>query len=403
MDKAETLLLEALRCALRNEPLEISEMPEQDILRRLFRMSREQYVLPLVVQAFSESAAFRALPASGALLREARMLTLRQARRTADFLLVLERLEALGLHPAVVKGAVCRALYPHPEQRPSSDEDLLCPPEDFSRLHEALLSCGLRQVHPDRPLEGEDEISYVDPERELYLEVHLLPFPSDEAASSELNRFLEGAGSRTVPFRLYGAAFHTLAPEDHLLFLLFHTYRHFLCGGIILRQIFDICLFSLRYSDLVSWQRIRSVCDELKIQNLAAAFFRIGERYLDLPCPVAFSDLQVDVLPLLDDCVGEGALPLDDPIRMHTARITLDAVAVQSQGRANRGLWSSLFPGVRYLKMNYPYAKSHPGLIPVAWANRIWNYLSQKDGNASKSLELGRQRVELLRQYKIIP
>ena len=35
------------------------------------------------------------------------------------------------------------ALYPEPEQRPSSDEDLLIDPKELARWHRELLACGL--------------------------------------------------------------------------------------------------------------------------------------------------------------------------------------------------------------------------------------------------------------------
>lgn len=403
MDRAETLFLEALRCAIRGESVPWNEMPEQETLRRLFRHARHQNVLPLVAQALSGNALFTELPLFRYLKKDARDRTLFQAARTGDFLLVLEQLRARGLHPAVLKGAVCRSLYPEPEQRFSSDEDLLVPPEQVSRYHEALLAAGLSLKDPGQPLKGEDEITYVDPRRNLCIELHLRPFPTDDHACGDLNRPFEGALSRIVPLRIYGFTIETLSPTDHLLFLLCHAYKHILYGGVGIRQICDLCLFSERYAESCDWTRIRALCGELGILHLAAAFFQIGQQYLGVPCPAAFSDVEVDVLPLLADCFSGGLYGVDDPDRHHSTRITLDAVAASRQGRARRDFWSSLFPGVRYLQASFPYARSHPALVPVAWAHRLLNYLSRGDLSASKSLQIGRERVELLRRYKIIP
>ena len=54
-----------------------------------------------------------------------------QVSLCSDFLAFLEELELAGFHPLVVKGIVCRTLYPHPELRPSSDEDLYISEEEF--------------------------------------------------------------------------------------------------------------------------------------------------------------------------------------------------------------------------------------------------------------------------------
>ena len=106
MDKAEGLLLEALRCAIQGTEFKWNEMPEQETLRRLFRLAREQSVLPLVADMLLKDQRSKELPIVRLMTREARRLTLRQACRTADFLLLLDQLNARGLRPLVLKGVV---------------------------------------------------------------------------------------------------------------------------------------------------------------------------------------------------------------------------------------------------------------------------------------------------------
>lgn len=402
MDKTEALFLESLRCAIREEDLSISEKPEQTVLRRLFRLAREQSVVPLIAQAISGCEGLRDDPLVSAFLREARSVTLHQAARTGDFLLLLGQLDALGLHPAVLKGIICRGLYPEPEQRPSTDEDLLIPPEDFTRYHEALLSCGFRPKNPDLSPEGEYELTYGDPERDLWLEVHLSLFPHGAEAFGDCNLPFEGLLSRLAAAEIYGRRIYTLRPSDHLLYLLCHAYKHVLYGGIGVRQICDLSLYAERFASEIDWDWIRSNCEQLQILTLSSAFFRIGERFLGIPAPSAFSGLAVEELPLLADCLSGGIYGAEDPDRLHSSRITLNAVAASRRGRARNGIWSSLFPGKGYLQNNYPYARAHPWLTPVAWFQRLWNYASGGKQSVGKSLKIGRERVELLRRYKII-
>ena len=401
MDKAEALLLQALGCAVRGEECTMTEKPEQETLRRLFRLARQQSVLPLVIQALASSLSED--PLFSVFQRKARSLTIHQAQRTGDFLLLMLQLQAMGLRPAVLKGAVCRSLYPEPEQRGSLDEDLLIPPEEFPRYQEALLACGLQRKDPDRLLKGEYEVTYLDPERDIYLELHLHPFSAEEDACGDCSRPFDDALSRIVPFRLYGQTFYTLAPTDHLLYLICHAYKHILFGGVGIRQICDICLFARQYEASLDWAGLRASCEDLGILTLASAFFRVGQRHLDIPCPSAFSEPEVDELPLLADCLSGGTFGVDDPDRLHSSRITLDAVAAGKQGRARRGIWSSIFPGKEHLQNSYPYARAHPWLLPVAWAQRLIRYAAREKGDPGKSLRIGRERVELLRKYKIIP
>lgn len=403
MDKAGALLLEALRCAIHQEQLHLDEMPEQDTLRRLFRLASEQSIFPLVQQALFSCPQLKNDPLVRSFHPYARKLTLHQAGRTGDFLLLMEQLSSKGLHPAVLKGIVCRSLYPEPEQRPSTDEDILIPAAEYERYHEALIACGLPPVDPDRPADGEAEITYGDPARDLFIELHLSLFSRDDPACGACNDPLEGALDRLVPFQVYGQTLSTFAPTDHLLFLLCHAYKHVLYGGVGIRQICDLCLFAREYAGEIDWQQLRSACVRLQILTLATAFFLIGERYLSIPRPPAFADGEPDLNPLLEDCLSGGVYGVEDPDRQRSSRITLDAVAAGREGRAQRGVWNSIFPGKAYLQNNFPYARKYPVLLPLAWAHRLWNYASRRELNASRSLRIGRERVELLRKYQIIP
>ncbi len=106
---------------------------------------------------------------------------------------------------------------------------------------------------------------------------------------------------------------------------------------------------------------------------------------------------------MMADILTDGLYGADDPDRIHSSNITLEAVAAGKQGRARRGIRKSLFPGKAYLQKRFPYAAKHPWLLPAAWAHRVWLYLAGGETNASRSLQIGRERIELLKEYRIIP
>ena len=403
MDQTQTLFLDALRCAIRGRSVSWTEAPDQARLAALFRLAREQALESLIAQGLSGCQAVAGVRAVTVLNKEARRVVVRQASRTAEFLLLLRSLREHGLEPAILKGAVCRSLYPEPEQRPSSDEDLLIFPEEFQAYHKALLSLGLRLREPDHPTEGEDEVTYVDPDRDLYLELHLRPFSLEDSAFGGCCRFFEEALTRTFRLRIYGQEVRTLHPTDHLLYLLCHAYKHILYGGVGVRQICDLCLFAERYGETVDWEYVRAACRALGLTQLAAAFFRVGDRRLDIPCPEAFAEYEVDELPLLQDCLTGGLYGAEDTDRLHSSRITLDAVSAAKEGRAERGKLSSLFPSMKFMEGSFPYLRSKPWLLPMAWGQRIAGYVFDRSLSPARSLQIGRERVELLRKYKIIP
>ena len=62
----------------------------------------------------------------------------RQTVATQELLALTQALERAAVPALVVKGAVCRSLYPTPDLRPSSDEDILIRPEDLARAEEVF-------------------------------------------------------------------------------------------------------------------------------------------------------------------------------------------------------------------------------------------------------------------------
>ena len=400
MDKAESLFLEALRYGLAGAPVPWTEPPGLPAQKTLARLARAQAVTPLIAQALFGCSAMAGSPVLETMRREARQLTIRQATRTAEFLLLLRDLDARGLRPLVLKGAVCRSLYPEPEQRPSVDEDLLIPPGDFPAYHAALLAYGLRLMDPEKPTEGADEVPYVDPERELYLEMHLRPFPPNPAVR-DFALCLDGALTRAVSLELYGQRIETLHPTDHLLYLLCHAYKHILYGGVGIRQICDICLYARRFAGAIDWQRVRRACGELRIETLSAAFFRVGERWLGIPAPEQFAELRPDEEPLLHDCLTGGLYGANDPDRLHSSTLTLEAAAAEKCGRRRHGALRAIFPPVEPLSHRFPYLRKHSWLLPVAWAQRILQYLREK-GSPARSLQIGEERIALLRRYRVL-
>ena len=401
-DKTEELLLDALRCAVHGRAVDWGADVDEKTRVAVSRLAMRHAVLPLLVQALWKDAASSGRAEPSTLMATARGLTLVQAARTGSFLLLLEELSRKDLHPLVLKGVVCRDLYPEPEQRSSTDEDLLIAPEDFPRFHEAMLSCGLELLKRYESLEREDEVTYVDPVRDLYVELHKKLFPAGSEVFAPCNALFSEAMERRVSLELYGCRVDTLQPTDHLLYLLCHAYKHILFGGVGIRQICDICLFAQRYSEEIDWKRLRGACEDFGMDCLSAAFFRIGERHLDIPAPEAFADLQLDELPLLCDCLRGGLYGADDPERLHSSRITLDAAEADKRHRSARGLLSSAFPSRSYMLGMYPYLRERPWLLPAAWGQRICRYLFRRKNSPSRALQIGRERVELLKRYRVI-
>ena len=330
----------------------------------------------------------------------------RQAIQENEFLNLILALRERGLEPVVVKGAVCRALYPKPLLRPSVDDDLLIPPEQAPAFHAALLELGLTADEPAANPEKAWELSYHKPNSPLYIELHKCLFDPDSEVFRSFNEPFDGALDRTVPVQIQDVTLRTLAPTDHLLFLILHAFKHFLHSGFGLRIVSDVCLYSRQHAEQIDFARIVAVCAARRCDRFTAALYRIGEKQLGIPAPAPFAAIETDETALLEDVLAAGLVGAEID-RLHSANITLGAVSDQNTGRSSGGgLRKSLFPSAKQLAGRYPWLERRPWLLPAAWVSRVGSYLKQRERygpqSPAASLRIGRERVELLESYGVI-
>ena len=367
----------------------------------IFTLANQQKLLPILFEAA------RATPAAGenaALFAVTKQQVIRQVLnqtvRSAEFADLYHKLRAAGLHPIVVKGQLCSRLYPLKDHRISADDDLLIPDGEFMACHEQLLTNGLTTDTPTDELATADEVSYTKDGSPLYIELHRHLFDSAEDAHDELNHFFTDIN----PVEMDG--FLAMPPHEHLLYLILHAYKHFVRSGIGARQFCDIGLWAREYHAEIDWRRLHDQCVSVHAATFAAAAFRIARDYLgidfDLPMP---RDASIDVEPLLHDTLCGGVYGSNDLTRLHSSTVTLNAVKASRTGEKSSVL-RTVFPKREYLERRYPYLKKRPYLLPVAWAQRIAHYASEKqsgtDNSASGSIKLGKERIELMKRYGIM-
>lgn len=129
----------------------------------------------------------------------------------------------------VVKGLVCRELYPSPEQRISGDEDLLLDPESFFRCVKLLEQRGMELVSGGEMPEG--DAALLDRKTGLYLELHPDRTIKQDVGNGGLERFFERAADRAIPLQCAGITVYTLPHTQHMLYMLLHAFKHFLHSG----------------------------------------------------------------------------------------------------------------------------------------------------------------------------
>ena len=367
----------------------------------VFTLANQQKLLPILFEAVRKMPAAEENVALFAVTKQQVIgQVLNQTVRSAEFSDLYHKLRSAGLHPIVVKGQLCSRLYPLKDHRISADDDLYISDAEFMACHKQLLANGLTTDTPVDELATADEVSYTKEGSPLYIELHRHLFDSSEDAHDELNHFF----ASLKPVETDG--FLAMPPHEHLLYLILHAYKHFVRSGIGLRQFCDIGLWARAYHVEIDWQRLHEQCESVHAATFAAAAFRIARDDLgidfDLPTPW---DGGIDVEPLLHDTLCGGVYGSNGLTRLHSSTVTLNAVKASRTGGKNSVL-RTVFPKREYLERRYPYLKKRPYLLPVAWAQRIAHYASEKqsgaDNSASGSIKLGKERIELMKRYGIM-
>ena len=163
------------------------------------------------------------------------------------------------------------------------------------------------------------------------------------------------------------------------------------------------------YGEQIDWDYIYGRLQELRMEVFWNGLVEIGREYLGFSYekahyPVSLQKMHVNCDHLLLDLLDSGIYGDSTAERKHSSNITL-AAAESWKKDTVASMKASLFPGKDYMKRGYPWLERYPWLLPVAWGMRIVGYLKNKRKNSKEEpsgVEIGMNRVELLREYDII-
>ncbi len=393
-------LLAALSAHLKGERVDWEDAMTREDWEDFFALAREQHVLSMVLEAVYPCPAFRSLPeqTQTALRRESRRRFVGQTMANQSMLRLIGAMTETGLHPLIMKGAACRSTYPVPDLRPSSDEDILVPAEEFVRCVDFLLDYGCPQTGPG-DAQRDFELSFHTPEG-LHIELHRTPFAPDSDTLSGCNDLFEGAWARGM--ELDGC--RTMSPHDHMLYLILHAFKHLIHSGFGIRQVCDILLWGETYKEAIDWAELERQCRAVRAWGFLQGVFQIGEDWLDLPLPAEIGGKRGLGDALLEDLLAGGVFGGQDLSRKHSSTVTLNAVEGQQRGK-KPSLLPTLFPRRSAMEKGYPYVAKYPLLLPLAWLHRIARYGVEKKDDANRtadSLRIGRERIHLLKELGVL-
>ena len=400
MTAAEQQLIGCLRAFCRNEPADRVSGVQPEELHRLAAVHK---LVPVVYEALSgEPEAF-----GEARLRwkqEATLSVALQAKRTEAALRLCAALNAVDVPYALVKGLICRSLYPHPDHRASADEDLFVLPEHRAACEAVLeaqgLTCSTRSAA---------ESNWSCAESGLAIELHLQLFSEEYEAERRMNAYFREAAARCEFETVSGVPVRTLAPQDHFLLLVCHALKHFHYSGFGLRTLSDIGLFATRYGSRFDWTEIRRMLDEVGGMVFCSHVLHICQTQFVYDGAAAgyIPEIAGSDEALLTDVLDAGVYGQSTMSRKHSANIVLQNLKHAEPGSGRGGVLRALFPPRAALVSRYPALKKVPVLLPAVWLARIGTYGADMlrgklpRASAAESIELGKRRTELMRQYGV--
>ena len=154
--------------------------------------------------------------------RDALKINAFQTRKTMKILQVYRQFLKQGLKVLIVKGLVCRSLYPQPDNRQSNDEDLYVQKEEYEAVKDILLKNNFTVVS-----ESGDVTTFIDPVSGSSIELHTALFSSESKAYGNYQRYFDQAFDECIVHRIDGVDVYSLEYTQHLLFLILHFVKHF--------------------------------------------------------------------------------------------------------------------------------------------------------------------------------
>ena len=154
MDVTNEMFLAILKSALLGRNADLTEEILPEVWQKLFSMASIHSVLPMFYEAVYASPSLQQInaPFVAMVKRQVMQQVMMQTMRTNEFLELNKKLQAAGVRPVVVKGIICRNLYPQPDYRQSGDEDVLVQADQFETCHRIMKEFGMQTAEDESNL-----------------------------------------------------------------------------------------------------------------------------------------------------------------------------------------------------------------------------------------------------------
>ncbi len=401
MSNAEQQFLYILKNAVHPEPSFTIDNPDWE---GIMNTARKQNLLPIVYNSVAQYDTFSEYDESHPdMFVKATSVMSRQIQKTDAFLDLYRAFIEAGEPPIVLKGIVCRSLYKDWQDfRVSGDEDLLVDEANFQRVATVLEQCGYeREATAETHSEVLQEVTFINREAGLAIELHLNPLGRANDLLSEMNDWFRDVFTRTEYVEILDTQIRVMHPTDEFLFLTLHMFKHFTSTGAGVRMAMDVLLYIEKYYGRIDWTYIWDKLEQVRADNYLVDLIAVGNQYLGFNLPLERTPASPEAL--IEDMLKTGIFGSVTENASETARYTNMAITNGGSNKAT-AIWHMIFPSWKMWTSWRPYLKDKPYMLPIEWFKRVGRYLKsgKKVSVMTDSYDVASERIELLKKYKII-
>ena len=363
MDAVQKGILTLVRSAISGEKL---PLPDGFDLETAYPILQKHSILALAYDGAVRCGLDKRHPVMQKLFQNYLQCLVRSERQMQAVEDLCEAFEDNGIDYMLLKGCNLKKLYPKPELRQMGDADVLIRVEQYETIKPIVRALGYREV-----VESDHELIWNHPS--LHLELHKRLIPSYN--KDYYAYFGDGwqLSKKTVGRQ------HEMTPEDTFVYLFTHFAKHYRDGGIGLRHVTDLWVYSKAHPDLDQAYMFREL-NKLQLQTFCENVMRLLRVWFE----EEEADAKTDFLSsFVFDSGNWGSR------ESHVASV--GAKNARAAGSIKKGVvrrWLKVFfPDRKSLQLRYPILKNVPLLLPLVWLYRFVDVLITRRKNVRKQME----------------
>ena len=261
-----------------------------------------------------------------------------------------------------LKGCVIKDLYPHPELRFMSDADLLIREEDGEKMRTLMESLG----HSFHRVDAADTDVYISP---LSLNYEIHKGLEGEGFSPESMAFAGRLLEYSKPVK-EGSYLMELPREEHYVYILCHFIKHFIYGGVGVRQLCDLYVCYHKWD--MNSHRLEELLTELELKDFHATLKALWEHWF---LGAEGNDLTEEL----------GTYILRSGVFGNEEQRSTDRLLAKSNEKSY--VLARLFPPYKTMKGYFPILNKVPVLLPFMWVWRAIRAVLFRRGKLKTELD----------------